>query len=354
MAVQSTAQIPANIVTALQKAAKLTGTDFQYLVDTAARESGFRPSVKAKTSSATGLFQFIDSTWLQMVKDKGPELGLGEAASHITKTQSGRYKVSDPARLQEILNLRKNPEVAAVMAGAFTQFNAETLEARIGREPTSGELYIAHFLGAGNGSKLIRASQVSPEMKAADLFPAAARSNKALFYKGGEAVSAKGLYQNLVRRHHTQRIDVAGLGGGTAVIPLPQRHVGDAVLSPALSGDEIKMQALAAEKTFATQVVAGVDGGVAQAGQEMFSSLYNSEKGPARDGQKTVVAGLDEPAAVAALETAGSVGVWGGVGEGREVADARRAQAAQRGPILDLKTGPQDGARGLFARGGLG
>ncbi len=382
MAVQSTAQIPTNIVTALQNAAKLTGADFQYLVDTAARESGFRPSVKARTSSATGLFQFIDSTWLQMVKDKGPELGLGDAARHITKTENGRYKVRDPEMLREILNLRKNPEVAAVMAGAFTQFNAETLEGEIGRKPTSGELYIAHFLGAGNGSKLIRASSLNPEMKAADLFPAAARSNKSLFYRRGEAVSVKGLYQNLVRRHSVQRVDLAGLGQAEpSSIPLPQRQGAVTRLSSSLSGDEIKTRALAADEAFALQNMTKAQAGLVPAGQDLFSSIYKADSFKAdpvgtppvvkAGANQVVVAGLDsvarpelalEQASRPGSERGGSVGVWGGVGDGRSRVGAGQNLAEKRGPILDLKNRAQDGlptgsrgdARGLFTRGGLG
>ena len=52
------------ITSAIQSASKTTGTEFNYLVQTAARESAFNPKAQATTSSARGLFQFIESTWL--------------------------------------------------------------------------------------------------------------------------------------------------------------------------------------------------------------------------------------------------------------------------------------------------
>ena len=56
---------------AIHRAAASTGVDFSYLLGQARIESGFNPNARAKTSSATGLFQFIDQTWLGTVKQHG-------------------------------------------------------------------------------------------------------------------------------------------------------------------------------------------------------------------------------------------------------------------------------------------
>jgi hypothetical protein len=141
--------IGSSVTGAIQKAASATGTGFSYLLATAQIESGLNPEIKAKTSSATGLFQFIEQTWLMTMKQSGAELGYGRYADAIERTSSGRYIVRDPALRSEILNLRKDPTANAAMAGALTRHNAARLRARIGRDPTEGELYIAHFLGAG-------------------------------------------------------------------------------------------------------------------------------------------------------------------------------------------------------------
>jgi Transglycosylase SLT domain len=186
---------------AIQQAASTTGAGFSYLLATAKIESGLNPEVKAKTSSATGLFQFIEQTWLQTMKESGAELGYGRYAAAIERTSSGRYVVSDPARRAEILNLRKDPTANAVMAGALTRQNANRLRAKIGRDPTEGELYIAHFLGAGGAARLINTAAKNPHVKAADLFPRAAAANRAIFYdKQGGARSVTGVYGVLVTK----------------------------------------------------------------------------------------------------------------------------------------------------------
>jgi len=84
MHVADTPSVASRIELAFQSASNSTGTSFDYLVKTAARESSFNPSAKAKTSSATGLFQFIESTWLETMKEAGPRHGL-EKYSDLSK-----------------------------------------------------------------------------------------------------------------------------------------------------------------------------------------------------------------------------------------------------------------------------
>ncbi len=81
----------------ISRAAQKTGADFDYLLNTAARESGFDPRAKAPTSSASGLFQFIDQTWLGMVKQHGAKHGMAAEAAKIEVGANGRYRVTDPA-----------------------------------------------------------------------------------------------------------------------------------------------------------------------------------------------------------------------------------------------------------------
>src|SRR5690606_5149396 len=150
------------------------------------------PAAVASTSSAAGLFQFIEQTWLQTVKTSGPALGYGQYAERIERTASGRYEVADPAERQAILALRKDPVAAAAMAGAFTQNNAALLTERLGRPPTGGELYIAHFLGPSGAVQLISAAEKNPRANAADMFPQAARANRSIFYRGGHAPRSAG------------------------------------------------------------------------------------------------------------------------------------------------------------------
>src|SRR5712675_3432190 len=87
----------ARIAGAIKQAANTTGTSFEYLLTTAKMESNLNPTASASTSSARGLFQFIDQTWLGTVKGAGSQLGYGNYADAITKSSSGSYSVRDPA-----------------------------------------------------------------------------------------------------------------------------------------------------------------------------------------------------------------------------------------------------------------
>ena len=173
-----------------------TGAGFEYLLNTAMRESNLNPNAKAKTSSATGLFQFIDQTWLGTMKQSGAALGYGKyrRRDHQDAVR-GAMSVSDPAMRQEIFALRKDPTANAVMAGAFANSNAKVLTDRLGRKPTDGELYMAHFLGASGAARFISAAEANPNGKAAALFPRAAHANNSIFYdkSGGGAQPEAGL-----------------------------------------------------------------------------------------------------------------------------------------------------------------
>jgi hypothetical protein len=209
----------AQITGAIRQAARAVGTSFTYLLATAKVESNFNPEAKATTSSAQGLFQFIEQTWLSVMKESGPRLGYGAYADAITKTPSGRMEVADPAMRRRILGLRQDPEANAAMAGAFTNKNASILKSRLGRAPTDGELYIAHFLGAGGAGKLINAASTS-NAPAAGLFPSAARANRSIFYdRAGRARSSSEVYATLTGRYEVARLSTAR----TAALAAPPR-----------------------------------------------------------------------------------------------------------------------------------
>src|ERR1043166_877470 len=199
----ATSDIASRVTGAIRDAARATGAGFEYLLNTAVRESNLDPNAKSPNSSATGLFQFLDQTWLATVKQAGPNLGYGKYADAITQNASGSYTVSDPAMLREIMALRKDPAANAVMAGAFANTNAAVLTERLGRKPTDGELYIAHFLGAAGAVRLISAAQTQPNTPAATLFPKAAAANTPIFYdrRTGTARSLSQVYNALVARH---------------------------------------------------------------------------------------------------------------------------------------------------------
>jgi Transglycosylase SLT domain len=192
----------AQIAGAIKQAANTTGTSFQYLLTTAKMESDFNPKAQASTSSAAGLFQFIGQTWLGTVKEAGAALGYGQYADGISKSSSGDYSVSDPAKKTAIMKLRDDPAASSAMAGVLTRSNSFKLTGLIGRRPTDSELYMAHFMGVGGASKLITNAEDNPQASGARMFPNAAAANRSIFYdSSGRARSVSEVYSVLTSRY---------------------------------------------------------------------------------------------------------------------------------------------------------
>ena len=194
--------VPQSLAYVLNAAADKSNVDFDYLVKTAMRESSLKADAKAPSSSAVGLFQFLDSTWLQVMKEEGPRLGYQKYADAITKNSSGDFVVRDKKLRGEILKLREDPQVAADMAAAFTEANGQYLQSKFGRMPSPGELYIAHFLGPQGAEKMFNAGLANPDQVAAKLFPSQARANPQIFYDGNHARTIREVYKALVAKHN--------------------------------------------------------------------------------------------------------------------------------------------------------
>jgi hypothetical protein len=188
------------VVAALKSAAAATGSDFHYLLGTAMRESSLKPTAQSSTSSAAGLFQFIDQTWLGLVKEHGAQHGLGAYADAISKDADGRYR-ADPTQKQSILALRKDPQLSALMAGEFAKSTQGAMKASLGRDVCGGELYAAHFLGPDAACRLIRLAGNDPSASAAAQFPQAASANKTVFFHAdGQPKSVREVYDWAVRQ----------------------------------------------------------------------------------------------------------------------------------------------------------
>jgi len=178
------------IQSAIQLASARTGVDFDYLMGQAKVESGFNAGARARTSSAAGLYQFIESSWLSVVRKHGGEHGLQWAADAIGQGN----QVSGGMR-SAILALRNDPEVASLMAAAHASDNKAGIEAATGREATGTDLYMAHFLGLGGARRFLSRMQANPDASAAALFPAAAQANRNVFYASdGSARSLSEVY----------------------------------------------------------------------------------------------------------------------------------------------------------------
>lgn len=172
----------AQVMTALRAASNATGVDFNYLVKTAERESNFNPTAKAGSSSATGLFQFTDATWMNMLERYGDKHGVA----------------TDGQKRADLLAMRKDAKLSSVMAGELAGENAKILEKKLGRPATSAELYVAHFMGPSDAARLVAAARANRTGSAADLFPSAALANHNVFHgKDGASLTSAQLYARL-------------------------------------------------------------------------------------------------------------------------------------------------------------
>ena len=182
------------VTLAIRAAATPAQADFTYLMRTAKLESRLNPKARAKTSSATGLYQFIDQTWLELVARHGDELGRTDYARVIRQGP-----LSAPLRAR-ILDLRNDPKAAAFIAAAYAVQNRHKLEAELGRSVGDVDQYFAHFLGPSGAVKFLSALQSSPDAPAATLLPAAARANRGVFYAGKHAHTVSEVYDLISQR----------------------------------------------------------------------------------------------------------------------------------------------------------
>lgn len=268
------------IAGSIKQAASTTGASFEYLLATAKMESNFNPKASATTSSAGGLFQFIDQTWLGTVKEAGSQLGYGKYADAITKNPSGSYSVSDPTDRAAVMKLRDDPDAASSMAGVLTQSNSFKLTGKIGRRPTDAELYMAHFMGVGGAGKLISSAEDSPNANAARMFPNAAAANSSIFYdRSGTARSVSQVYSVLTSRYASAANSSATQTAMAAVGGDIKRNVAVASAAPSVSMDTAAYLSSFPDSRTVTPVVATSSADLKTASaqtQPIFRSLFQA------------------------------------------------------------------------------
>jgi hypothetical protein len=330
---------------AIRQAAQSTGISFQYLLTTAQIESNLNPSAQASTSSAKGLYQFIDQTWLGTVKQSGAAYGMGQYADAITQTADGQFQVGDPAMRSAIMKMRTDPAASAMMAGVLARNNAEQLSATIGRAPTEGELYTAHFLGPDGAGKLINAAATTPDANAASMFPAAAGANRPIFYhRDGTPKSVAEVYGRLTGRFDTARVavmrppgdipNVESITPGTSLTP-----VSVASLNAPMPSALRSLSSPAPDTAGVTQALASADNRPPpNIARPMFQDMFSD---PTRGAVARTVASLwtDTSQTGAAAQTSVA-----------SPAAPAAANSASSGPVrtLELFTDSTANARGLF------
>lgn len=221
-------RIRRHLVDLIVRAGRIVGADPTLLMAVADKESSFSTAVQAKTSSATGLYQFIEQTWLGVIFEFGRKHGLAAEAALISR--NGRqFVVADANERQRILDLRREPYLSALLAAEMLKRDTLRLEKAMGRHLTGGEIYLIHFLGPDAAQTFIATMEETPGASAAELLPRPAQANRPIFYAeaGGEtktlSVSEVHKKFNEMIRVRLDRYKVVRGGAAPAPPKLPLR-----------------------------------------------------------------------------------------------------------------------------------
>lgn len=187
----------------------------RYLAAVARVESGNNPNARAKTSSAVGLYQFLNGTWLGLLKQHGASHGLGWAADAIEVGRHGA-SVRDPGMRARILALRTDPRVSTMIAADMTNDMTPALAKALGHAPRPGDLYMGNFMGTAGASKFFRAERANPGASAAGAFPAEASANRGIFFDHGRSRSLAEVHDMMDRKIEIA-LHVQGLPQGAKV-----------------------------------------------------------------------------------------------------------------------------------------
>jgi len=178
----------ADFTESARSAARIANVSFADVMAKAAQESNFNVNSHSGSSSAAGPFQFVEHTWLDMLKRHGAAYGLSKEAAQI-KMHNGVASVADPALRKQLLDLRKDVGLSSGMAARYLDEASKDLAHALHRKPTETESRMAYFLGPGGAAKLIRAAQANPDGPSDKVLPQAAAANRNLFYGGAGALS---------------------------------------------------------------------------------------------------------------------------------------------------------------------
>jgi hypothetical protein len=161
-----------NVKDTILASAKMVGVNPDLMIKVAAVESGFNPNAKAKTSSASGLFQFTKAAWMDTVNKHGSKYGLSldNASPFDAKANS-------------------------LMGAHLIKDNERFLSSVIPDGVTATDIYMSHFLGPSGARAFFNALKQNPNGIASVALPNAAEANPSIFYtKEGRARTLQEIY----------------------------------------------------------------------------------------------------------------------------------------------------------------
>lgn len=187
-------------------------------------ESSGNPNIKARTSSALGLAQFLKDTWRAVVKAHRPDVMVGRTDD-------------------QLLALRTNASFSIEMMARHWEDNQRS----IGMSATPGDLYLAHFLGVGTAKAVFRANPNTPILNIVS--DAAYRANRSIFNTYNTAKKLRGWADTKMRKAGghgwVKKYWTGPFGGGTVATDLSSQ---DRKLPEGFHGD---LQMLDVQETLA-------------------------------------------------------------------------------------------------------
>lgn len=150
------------------QSAKRIGANPRFLLKLGQAESSLRANAKPPKGSATGVFQFIDSTWKGLIERHGHKYGITSDIADRTNVTHSTY-----------------------MARELMEENRKEFKDSFGEEPTDGEHYLMWFMGSGRGRKFKQLLNQKPDHAAADYFKREAKYNPRIFFRGERKRSIK-------------------------------------------------------------------------------------------------------------------------------------------------------------------
>lgn len=198
------AAVSAATVGVIRARADAAGVDAGFLEALARVESGLRPDLRARTSTAAGLFQFIEATWLDLLHRHGAKHGFAaEVPTAVDTGKSGvsRFHFASPTHRQAALDLRFEPTASAALAAEYVKENGAMLGKLLARSPRPVDIYMAHFLGPSDARRFFTELDREPNAEASRLFPAPAAANRGVFFSGdGTPRSLRAIYETFASR----------------------------------------------------------------------------------------------------------------------------------------------------------
>lgn len=203
-------KVDSHVLAAIRLASKRTGVEFPFLMELASTESNFRPTVRASTSTAVGLYQFKEDTWLDAIRAYGARYGLEKYSQRIEYTADSKG-VMQPAIMDAdlhaaALDLRLDARVSALLAAEHVRSNMRQLNSKLDRTLDRTDIYLTHFFGARGAISFLKALAEDPAQIAGEIFPGPASRNRSIFHdKARKPRTVAEVYKLFARKFNTSR-----------------------------------------------------------------------------------------------------------------------------------------------------